>query len=243
MGVATSNLPGMPTAMTSRFRRLLMAVALLAVFAGLWFLPLAGMLDSAARWSEAHPVASPILYLGIFPVCVVLLVPASWIAMFAGYVFGLGEGIVLASAGASIGAYAAFCNGRTLARPIVAKRLAENPNLAALDHALADKSFAVVFLTRIALLIPYNLLNYLYSLTSIRHLPYLLPSVLGIIPAMSLFVFLGTQARSIEEILSGNLGQGRIGLLILAVSSVAVLLVAVLLQRAAKKALREALDD
>ena len=229
--------------MNDRLRRVLMLLALLVVLASLWFLPLAQLLNSAASWSQAHSIASPIMYLILFPICVVLLVPASWIAMFAGYVFGLPAGIALAATGASVGAYLAFLNGRTLARQIVAKRLASNARLRALDHALAEKTFFVVFLTRIALVIPYNLLNYMYSLTSIRQLPYLIPSVLGIIPAMSLFVFLGTQARSVEEILSGELGHGRVGLLILAISSIAVLMIAILLQRAASRALRESLDE
>ena len=220
-----------------------MVIALLLVFIALWLLPLADLSDAAVQWSRAHPIAGPVLYLMVFPISVVFLVPASWFAMFAGYVYGFPAGSALASIGASLGAYAAFMNGRTLARDLVRRRMESNVRLQALDRALMEQSFFIVVLTRIALVIPHNLLNYMYSLTSIRSLPYIVPSIVGIVPAMSLFVFLGTQANSVEQILSGELGGGRAGLIILLMSSVAVLLVVTLLQRAASKILRRTLRE
>ncbi len=220
-----------------------MAVALLLVLIALWVLPLADIFSAAVQWSQAHPVAGPTVYLIVFPICVVLLVPASWIAMFAGYVYGVPAGIVLASTGASLGAYLAFLNGRTLARDYVGRRMESNRRLHALDRALAERSFFIVFLTRIALVIPYNLLNYMYSVTSIRTKDYIVPSVLGIVPAISLFVFLGGQARSVEQILSGKLDGGNTSILVLIVSSVALLLVVIVLQRAASKVLRGSLEE
>ena len=67
--------------MNDRLRRALMLLVILVVLAGLWFLPFGQLLNSAASWSQAHTIASPIMYLILFPICVVLLVPASWIAI------------------------------------------------------------------------------------------------------------------------------------------------------------------
>ena len=118
-----------------------------------------------------------------------------------------------------------------------------NRRLLALDRALSERSFFIVFLTRIALVIPYNLLNYMYSVTGIRTRAYIIPSILGIVPAMSLFVFLGAQARSVEQILAGGLDGGRTSILVLIVSSVAVVLVVIALQRAASRVLRGSLEE
>lgn len=61
--------------------------------------------------------------------------------------------------------------------------------------------------------------------------------------AMSLFVFLGTRARSVEQILSGELATGPLSIVVALVTVVTIVALAVLPQNAASSTWRKELDE
>lgn len=228
---------------TERRRLLLAGGLLLAVLVAVWTLPLAAWLDSAVEWNRDHALLGALLYLLACAIAAVLLVPGSIIAMSGGYVFGLPEGMVMAAAGGALGAITAFMNGRTFARGFVFGRLESHPRLLALDRALYEQSFLIVMLTRLSLVIPYNILNYLYGVTGVRKVPYAVASTLGLIPAMALWAYVGTLAKDFEDILSGNLEAGRAGTVLFFVGLVAIAAAVVIVHRTASRALRLRLGE
>ncbi len=123
------------------------AILLCVVLLSLPMLPITNWLDQAGNWSRANPMASAVIFLAAFSIGPVLLIPGSVFAMIAGYLWGLSMGTFLASLGASLGAFAAFMNGRTLARNWAMRKMQGQPRLLALDEALQEQSFLVVLLT------------------------------------------------------------------------------------------------
>src|SRR4030095_36542 len=103
-----------------------------------------------------------------------LAVPGSILTLAAGFVFGLPVGVALASAGSVLGATLAFLVGRLVARDWVEQRTAAWPRFRALDAATRHDGFVIVLLARLSPLIPFNLLNYLLSLTATRFRDYVL---------------------------------------------------------------------
>lgn len=228
---------------TERLRLLVAASLVVAMLAALWVLPLDVWLDVAAAWSREHAALGGLLYLLASALAAVLFVPGSVIGMSGGYLFGLPYGMAMAAAGGALGAILAFLNGRTFARGFVFGRLRTHPRLLALDRALYERSFLVVMLTRLSLIIPYNVLNYLYGVTGVKKMPYALASTLGLIPAMALWAYVGTLARDFDDILSGKLEAGTAGTVMILVGFGAIVAAVVVVHRTASKALRARLGE
>jgi uncharacterized membrane protein YdjX (TVP38/TMEM64 family) len=126
-------------------------------------------------------------------------VPGSILTVAAGLLFGLPFGVALTSAAGTLGASAAFAVGRFAARDWVAQRVATRPRLHALVAATGPRGFLFVLLARLSPLIPYNLLNYALSVTSVRFRDYVLATWLGMLPATVLYVYTGSIAKSLAD--------------------------------------------
>jgi uncharacterized membrane protein YdjX (TVP38/TMEM64 family) len=181
----------------------------------------------------------PILFILLYLLSCVALVPGSVLTMGGGALFGVVRGSIYVSIGATLGATAAFLVGRYLARNWVTRKIGAHPAFAAIDNAVADEGWRIVLLTRVCPIFPFFLMNYAYGLTRVSLHHYVLATWIGIIPGSTLFVYIGSLARSGGE-QSGQLGWAWKGfILITAVLSVAYL------SRIARRALvkRIALPD
>ena len=110
-----------------------------------------------------------------------------------------------------------------------------------LDKALNEQSFIIVMLTRLSLVIPYSVLNYLYSVTGVKKVPYMLASAIGLIPLMGLWAYVGTLAKNFDDILSGDMDSGLSGQVLFFVGLGAILLAVWVMHRTASRVLKERL--
>lgn len=217
---------------------LLVAIVVAAV-AAVSQIPVA-WLEQLADWVVSNPVQGAAAYLVAATLAGVLMTPG-WIPMMlAGFLFGLGKGVALAAAGIVLGSTAAFILGRTLMRGFVEKRIADSPRLRAIDGAVDQNGFSVVLLTRLALVLPYNVLNYAYGITRVRTAAYVLATAIGMLPPILLYVYFGTLARNVREIIAsgGSALEGQWW--IAAVGLTSILLVTIVIQRAASRAMAAA---
>lgn len=218
-------------------RAALLGCLFLLVALAFWMVPLRDWLLAALQWVELHPAEGRLLFLLICTIAAVLMVPGSLLVLGGGYLFGIFQGIAVVSLGMTLGATAALLASRYLGRAWLRRRFDDHPRLAAVDRAVRDRAFFVVFLTRLSLAIPYNLLNYAYGLSSVRVLPYMLATWLGMLPAVALYVYLGSAARSLEALLRDGVDTGPAGLLLLLVGFVVAVALVVLLNRTANRML------
>ena len=177
-------------------RRIILALLVLALLAVLaWRFQLFGQLQALLRQVLDAIVVlgfwGQVLFVLLYIVCCVALVPGAVLTIGAGTAFGLLEGCVLVSIGATLGATAAFLVGRYFARNWVERTMARYPQFGAIDQAVTADGFRVVFLTRLCPLFPFFLMNYAYGLTRVSLRNYVLGTWLGIIPGSSLFVYIG----------------------------------------------------
>lgn len=228
---------------TPRQRLVLAGIFIVVLIAALVMLPLDDWLDQATTWNRAHPVAGAALYLAIAIVGCVMFLPGSVMAMTAGYVYGLTAGSVLALIGITLGAFAAFLNGRLLVRAWVFSMLESHPRLQALDKAVYQRSFLIVLLTRLSLIIPFNLLNYFYGVTGVKKLPYGVATFVGMIPATVLWTYIGTLARDFQQIRSGQLNEDLPSEAIVVVGLGMIVAVVIIVHRTATRALEEHLTE
>lgn len=68
----------------------------------------------------------------------------------------------------------AFLIARYFARERILKLVKGNKKFLAIDKAIGENSFRVVTLLRLSPLLPFSLGNYLYGLTSVKFVPYVL---------------------------------------------------------------------
>lgn len=236
--------PSQPHYQRSQRARLVVAGIVLAVMLlGVWTLPVDQWLDRAVDWTSANPVAGAVLYVLSATIAAVLFLPGSVIVMSAGYLYGLTVGSCLAILGVTLGALAAFMSGRLLVRDWVFSRLDAYPKLRALDRAVHDQSFVIVALTRLSLIIPFNILNYAYGVTGVKKTAYVMATAIGMIPATILWAYVGTLAKNFEDIRSGNLDSGLPSAYLLLAGLTMIAVVVLIVHRTASRALNERLNE
>lgn len=218
----------------------LLVLAGIAAFALLFrMLPVTAWLEQAASLYARYPVAVPAAYVAAVTVATVALFPG-WISMMlGGLLFGLLPGLPLALLGITAGAFGGFLAGRSLGRSWIERRMGDSLKLQALDEAVNAQSFYIVFLTRFAIVLPFNVLNYAFGLTRVTSTTYVAATALGMLPAVLLYVYLGTLADDFGAILAGDVRPASSTYWIAAVAIVAIAAVVWIVQRAARRALQQ----
>ena len=123
-------------------------------------------------------------------------------AVTAGALFGLIEGTVLTGLAASIGATVSFLASRYLLRDWVRNRFAHR--LEAIDRGLAEDGAYYLLSLRLLPVVPFSLVNILMGVTDFKTSRFYLFSLLGMVPAVALYVNAGTQFSKLSN-LSGVL--------------------------------------
>jgi len=138
-----------------------------------------------------------------------------------------------------LGALCAFLLARTLLREKVTRWAEGNPKFRALDLAIGQQGFKMVFLTRLSPAFPFNLLNYLFGVSAVKTGAYVLANLLGMLPGMFLYVYIGAAARDalVEQ---ADAGAGFYQQILKYVGLLATVAVVVVVTRIARGALREA---
>ena len=217
--------------------RIVLALALVSAIVVLYQSSPGGWFEAAVEWCRQHPVAGPIAYVAAGSIASVAFLPGSITMMLAGFLFGSVAGSAYALLAIVIGAQLAFASGRLLARTWVERRLHSSPKLLALEAAIGDQAFTIVLLTRLALLIPFNVLNYFYGITSVRALTYLRATAAGMLPVVVLYVYIGSLARNIGQIMSGEATPSTLAYWLAGVGLIVLVVVTWLVHRAASRAL------
>ena len=217
-------------------------VAALLVLAGLG-LPIREMAESIFGWIQGNPNISWLVFLGVYILATVLLLPGSVLTIGGGWIFGFVEGLVVVSLSSTLAASCSFLIGRYLARAWVEGKISQDSRYRSLDRAIGERGFFVVLLTRLSPLFPYNLLNYAWGISSVRLSRYVLASWMGMIPGTLLYVYLGAAASDISQLFSGASGEavGQEWLFIVGLAATAVLVI--FIARLATKNLNQVIEN
>jgi uncharacterized membrane protein YdjX (TVP38/TMEM64 family) len=219
----------------------LLAMVIIALVLGGRFLPIASWLEAFNGWVGGLGTAGLIVFVAVYVVAAVLFVPGSALTLGAGFVFGVAKGFVAVSIGATLGAAAAFLVSRHFARDLVSRRLAKSANFQAVDRAIGREGAKIVLLLRLSPVFPYNVMNYLLGLTSVRFWPYTFASWLGMLPATLLYVYLGHAGRAgLEAARSGADADQMLRFIYLGAGILATLTVTIYVTRLARRELKRA---
>lgn len=208
-----------------------------------WLLPVKSYLLGFLEWSKGLGFEGYLLVVLCYTISGVLLVPASILTLGTGFVFGLTVGTVTASTGGILGAVAAFLAGRLLVRRWLLRRMAGHPKFIAIDRAIGSQGFRIVFLSRLSPVLPFNILNYAYGATTVSLKDYFLASWIGMLPETFMYVYLGSGARSLTDVATGQVTTGAAQEVMFWIGLVATVLVIVTVTRITRRALQQTITD
>jgi uncharacterized membrane protein YdjX (TVP38/TMEM64 family) len=228
-----------PGDILSKLKIILLAAVVIAAGVGFLFLPVREWFAQLQGQVESLGAIGPVVMIAAYAVTTVLLIPGSALTIGAGTLFGLGTGAVVVIIGANLGALCSFLLARTFLREKVARWAEAKPKFAAIDRAIGQAGFKMVLLLRLSPAFPFTLLNYLLGLTTVSVGSYVLANLLGMLPGIFLYVYIGATAR---DALTGGPG-GDAGLfqqVLKYVGLLATLAVVVMVTRVARKAIAQA---
>lgn len=223
--------------------RLLLFGTLVATGVGvLLFAPWKDWLIRGLDYSGNLGVAGAAIFILLYAVASVLLVPGSVLTLAAGFSWGVPWGTLIAWIAANLASNLSFLVGRYLARDWVARRTNDMPRFAAMDRAIARSGLRLVLLLRLSPIVPFNLLNYGLGITRVRFRDYALGGAIGMLPGTLLYVYIGSSLESLGQLATGNRPSGGPAQTAFFWGGlIATLLCVVLLTRAARKELRREL--
>src|SRR5438477_9325308 len=175
-------------------------VAFLVILIGLLlaarFLPVQQWLRSFNDWVGQMGLAGIFIFIGVYVVATVLLVPGAILTIGAGFAFGLWKGFLAVSTAATLGASLAFLVARFVARDKIEAMAGRNTKFQRIDNAIGKQGAKLIFLLRLSPVIPFNLSNYFYGLTAVKFWPYVLASWIGMMPGTFLYVYIGGAGKA-----------------------------------------------
>ncbi len=188
-------------------------------------------------WISGLGNLGPLIFIALYIVVCVLLLPGSIVTLGAGVLFGVVKGSIAVSIGSTLGATCAFLVGRYLARDWVSGKIAGNDKFKAIDEAVGREGWKIVLLTRLSPVFPFNLLNYAFGLTKVSLKHYFFASWVGMIPGTIMYVYIGSLAGDLAKLGAGQRTRTTGEWIMYGVGLLATLAVTVFVTRIARKAL------
>lgn len=200
--------------------KLLTLVAVLA--AGGWLAgrgPIAWLASPSALVARATPLTNQWWAPAAFVIAYALLSAVDFsglvLTLAGGALFGFGEGLLLNTLGANLGASGAFWLARLLGRDGVRRLLSDR--LAGADRLAEGQGFGWLLRLRLIPLVPFNLLNLGAGLTRMQWRPFALATTLGILPGTVVYTWFA------NELVAGSREASRAALLRVAVAAAVVI--------------------
>ena len=139
---------------------------------------------------------------GLYIPAAVLFIPVFIISLAAGYLLDFKVALLVISSGSTTGALVVFAFARTVAREFLEEKIARHPKFRAIDQAVSGQGFKIVALSRIAPILSYNLLNYMFAISRVSVKEYFWGTWIGMLPATLMLALIGASAKSVPAILA-----------------------------------------
>ena len=177
---------------------------------------MADRLYAFAQQLEALGLAGLALLALVFALGSLTFMPRFTFYAISGLVFGLAA-IPAAVIGSTVGAMLAYLLARGVLRGTFRRLVDRRPPWRATLAAVDAEGWRLVALTRLASPLPGGAINYVYGLTGIPLVPYMLGTAGGLLVPVTLFAGLGALGRiALKEQPLGQAGAFAAGLVVLA---------------------------
>ena len=216
---------------TASKKRIAVAIALLAIPPVCFFTPLRTVFnpDLFKDFINQYEGYVEIIFIAIYTVVTVIGIPGTVLTIVGGSLFGLWYGTFISIISATLGALFAFWAARYLLQNYAQRKFRKSKRLTKYQAAVLEQPFYFVLTTRLIPVSPYNLVNYLFGLTSINWLDYTFATFIGVIPGCFAYSWIGYSGQEAMH------GGDRLSFF-LALTFLALLSIIPLIYRRTKKA-------
>ncbi|WP_415716614.1 TVP38/TMEM64 family protein [Maridesulfovibrio sp.] len=177
-----------------------------------------GHLSVIVDWIKASGSFAPIFFMAVNTLGLVIMIPQTLFTVVAGILFGAVKGAGVCLCSMAVGSAMSFFLGRFVFRDRVLKKFQHDPNFMKMEMLSREHPLKVLALSRFVPVVPYAVANYLWAATGVRFLPFLIMSVLCLIPE-TVFLTAG------GHLLSSGVRKGTVNWEIVGLAGVAALLI------------------
>ena len=135
----------------------------------------------------------------IYIFIVLLILPASWLSLLSGFLYGSYLGSIIVFISASIGASVAFFISKSFFAEKLNNFFSRYPNLSVMEQIVKKGGLKLIFLARLSPIFPFSILNYFYGLNNVKFRDFAL-GLFGIIPGTFLYCSIGSLAKSLQDL-------------------------------------------
>ncbi|MDJ0592660.1 MAG: TVP38/TMEM64 family protein [Pleurocapsa sp. MO_226.B13] len=184
-------------------RAIALTVAVLILLPLFTFTPLkavfdVGLFKSFIRQYEGYV---EVIFIAIYTGLTVVGIPGTILTIVGGCLFGLWHGTIISIISATVGAFWAFIVARYWFQDFAQQKLTRNKQLSRFQTAVLKQPFSFVLATRLIPISPFNLVNYLFGLTTINWFDYTFATFIGVIPGCFAYTWIGVSG---EEAMNGG---------------------------------------
>lgn len=199
-------------------------------------LPVGDCLRRLELWVAGLGGYGPPVLGGAYVLAALMMLPVWAMTIAAGALFGVRVGLITMSLASTAAAALAFLIARHLARDPVLRLAQRHPRFQALDWAIGDAGWRIVALLRLVPVYPFSIGNYLFGVTGVRFVPYVITSWATMLPSTFLYVYAGhAGVASLAAARGTSLDIGR--LVLIGVGFLALLAAVVGLTRSVRRRL------
>jgi len=144
-----------------------------------------------------------LLYCVAFSVWVILCMPSTILEIVPGFLFGIKTGFAVTMVGKNLGSFTAMLLGQTLLRSYVQDKAKAYPNLKGIEIAIKKQGFAMILLVR-SVMMPIAIKNYGLAAIGVSATQNITAAILSGIPFCFMWVYVGSTAKDLVEIVEGR---------------------------------------
>jgi uncharacterized membrane protein YdjX (TVP38/TMEM64 family) len=127
------------------------------------------------------------------------MLPVWPVTILLGSLYGVWMGLLIAMPASVAGALAVFLLGQSVLRGWARRRMAGSDRLLAITRVVGDERGWIALLLRLSPVVPFNLINYALSVTDLRLGVYFVTTIVGILPATLMYLYLGAATASVTR--------------------------------------------
>ena len=148
-----------------------------------------------------------VTFVFFYIISVLLILPASWLSLLAGFLYGPYFGSIVVFFSAFIGASISFFLAKEYFVKKIETIISRFPKIKLLEKIINKGGLKLIILTRLSPLFPFSILNYFYGLNKVSYKDFSI-GLLFILPGTYLYCALGSLSNNLDEIknlkLNGN---------------------------------------
>lgn len=176
---------------------------LLAIIAAVIFSPLKNYINIKKITDLIQSIKNmpyaPYVYILIYVLGVIFAVPGFALTIMAGPLFGFWLGSLLVVIASNLGCQITFLLARFMGKDFISRFIKEDSMADKLSNRLEKNGFIVMLYIRLIPLFPFNIINYVSGLTSIKHSSYALATIIGMLPGSLVYVYISVSVVDVKD--------------------------------------------